>query len=278
MPTSLLRCAVHKMEWRVTQLPQGGLPERSTHSRFNVGYSPGGKTMLPVNTFARCCMERWTFSLAAPADLATRHPTRLCLATPRVLSNNGAAHPVWAVHCPQGRGVCQLQGWAGASQRSCRRWEWRVLSASEFGLPAHHTSLEHLHLSLPFHSRQRRCSRWTRFGKQQLQNLPRMTPSTSRCGSARPDCVLSPRMQPSALASHPRINIVSAPPPLLCLQYGYISGYPVFRESLAKFLAGKYGKGACSSRQTGQEQDSAPWPAPPLAQRWTRRACSRCQA
>ncbi|CAE7652351.1 unnamed protein product [Symbiodinium sp. KB8] len=37
------------------------------------------------------------------------------------------------------------------------------------------------------------------------------------------------------------------------LQYGYISGYPVFRESLAKFLAGKYGKGACSSRQVDPE-------------------------
>lgn len=32
----------------------------------------------------------------------------------------------------------------------------------------------------------------------------------------------------------------------LFLQYGYISGYPLFREVLAKFLAEGYGKGACT--------------------------------
>jgi aspartate/methionine/tyrosine aminotransferase len=36
------------------------------------------------------------------------------------------------------------------------------------------------------------------------------------------------------------------------LQYGYISGYPVFRKSLAAFLSKHYGRGACDQARDGR--------------------------
>lgn len=68
----------------------------------------------------------------------------------------------------------------------------------------------------------------------------------------------------------------------LFLQYGYISGYPAFRQCLAKFLEKGYGKRECRGRAVAHAGVSFPRPgrashhtpaAPPLPypalQPWT---------
>jgi len=57
----------------------------------------------------------------------------------------------------------------------------------------------------------------------------------------------------------------------LFLQYGYISGYPLFRQVLAKFLAEGYGKGVC-------RRDGAPRARAPIGRTCpsSRRAPHRC--